>query len=191
MNNIKTVIHFGGFYDSVHSDNIDSMIDGYYSDIHSGDSLDYSNLDIPYSAIKLAYCKNWGEGFKRFINDECNIDVNFSNISIRSPREYNFQTDQILCEIGKGDETALIKSYSSDPDFIGYLREATVSKSGYISFYNYTDAMANKDNIFTAYLFEYLAELFNKNEFESFYDRYCMYELLYDLDMPQLQGIAS
>ena len=57
-----------------------------------------------------------------------------------------------------------MKHFIKDNDFLAYLKDATVSYDGYHSFYDYEQALNNKDDVFSMYLLEYLANEFNQNE---------------------------
>lgn len=167
---VNTTIEFGGFYGSIHEQLIQSAIESYIDT----ESAEYDLID--WRANFERYIKWYALEFERFILDECGVSVTFSNIELKSPREYNFKTDTIEAAIGKSAEKALILAYKNDPDFVGFLSEATKSYSGFISFYSFHDAISNKDNVFTVYLFRYLAEIFNDTELESRFDITCQYD---------------
>ena len=72
-----------------------------------------------------------------------------------------------------------------DAKFLEYLKKSTVSYDGFTSFYDYNQAITNKDNILTQYIFKYLAQLFNKNCFNDYYHSTNIYELIYNIsNMP-------
>ena len=97
---INTNIEFGGFYESIHSNNIDYMIDNYYLD-DDGNPLDYYELNIPYATIHNAYIKSWVFGFSEFIKNDYNIIIDFNELELISPKYYNYSTDTIDCKITK------------------------------------------------------------------------------------------
>jgi len=158
MSNIKTNIKFGGFYYSKHSDSIDSRIEMYE---HEG----YINTweDIDYQETYKSYINNYCFELSNFILDEFDIDIDFKNLSLNSPRFYNFETDTIDCEIDKDKANELNAYFLKDQDFIQYLKQRTKSYSGFISFYTFKEAKNNKDNILIDYVLEYVCkEIFNE-----------------------------
>jgi hypothetical protein len=180
------VVNFGGFYNSIHDELIDSMLDNYYQD-DSGDTLDYYSLDIPYNAIFAEYSDFYLNCFTEWLNDNHGIDISLSYESLSSPREYNFSTDKIIAFISKTHENKLLKHFKKDNDFLDYLKGATKSYDGYISFYDYDSALKNSDGVLSDYLTSYLCRLFNHNEFINYYDRNYGYELIYNIELPILE----
>ena len=158
MSNIKTNIKFGGFYYSKHSDSIDYRIEMYE---HEGY---INNLeDIDYQETYKSYINNYCSELSNFILDEFEIDLDFKNLSLDSPRFYNFKTDTIDCEINKDKANELNAYFLQDQDFIQYLNQKTQSYSGFISFYTFEQAKNNKDNILIDYVLEYICnEIFNE-----------------------------
>lgn len=165
-NNIKTNIKFGGFYGSEHIDSIDSRIEMYE---HEG----YINTweDIDYQETYKSYIDDYCSELSDFILEEFEVDIDFKNLSLNSPRFYNFQTDTINCDINKDKANELNAYFLQDQDFIKYLNQRTKSYSGFISFYTFEQAKNNKDNILIDYVLEYICnEIFNEiaelNDFE-------------------------
>tara|TARA_R100001509_G_scaffold108053_1_gene64330 strand:+ start:898 stop:1413 length:516 start_codon:yes stop_codon:yes gene_type:complete len=155
---MKTNIKFGGFYGSEHSDSIDSRIEMYE---HEG----YINTweDIDYQETYKSYIDNYCSELSDFILDEFKIDIDFENLSLNSPRFYNFETDTIDCEVNKDKVEKLNTYFLKDKDFIQYLNKRTESYSGFISFYTFEQAKHNKDNILIDYVLEYICkEIFNE-----------------------------
>lgn len=179
MKNIT--VNFGGFYYSIHDELIDGMIESYY------DGNDYSGLDINYQEIFQAYSKRYLSVFSEWLLHEFNLDASFKYVELYSPREYNFSTDKIIATITNASHKALYNKFKRNESFLDYLKDATQSKSGYVSFYSYDEALQDKDNIFTDYLTSYLCALFNESEFLNYYDRKNMYELIYGIDLPMLE----
>jgi len=143
---IKTTIEFGGFYESIHSDNIENLIEAY--------EYDYDNID--WDKTHDDYIKDYCYVLSSFILEEYDLDIDFKNISLYSPRFYNYETDTIDCEINNQQVNRLNEIFLKDNDFIEYLKERTKSVSGYMSFYTYNQAIDNKDDILIAYVLEYI-----------------------------------
>ena len=155
---MKTNINFGGFYGSTHSDLIDNRIEMYE---HEG----YINTweDIDYQETYKSYIHDYCSELSDFILDEFEIDIDFKNLSLNSPRFYNFETDTIDCEVNKDKVEKLNTYFLKDKDFIQYLNKRTKSYSGFISFYTFEQAKNNKDNILIDYVLEYICkEIFNE-----------------------------
>ena len=173
MSNIKTNIKFGGFYHSIHSDLIDSRIEMYE---HEG----YINTweDIDYQKTYKNYIDNYCSKLSDFILDEFEIDIDFKNLSLNSPRFYNFETDTIDCDINKDQTKELNAYFLQDQDFIQYLNKKTQSYSGFISFYTFEQAKNNKDNILIDYVLEYICnEIFNEVAEVNDYELVCKQEV--------------
>ena len=185
----QIIINFGGFYCSVHDSLIDSMLDSYYQD-ENGETLDYYSLDINYKTIFEAYSKQYLKTLEAWLHYENDVTIEFDFKSLQSPREYNFSTDKIIASISNASHKKLINKFKKDVDFIAYLKEATQSRPGYISFYSFDDAINDKDNVLSDYLTSYLCNKFNADDYLDYYDRNNGYELLYGLNMPQLENEA-
>lgn len=163
---VKVNISFGGFYESQHSDLIDHRIEMYENEgyINSWEDINFKET---YEDYIIDYCNELSE----FILEEYEINIDFNNLSLHSPREYNFKTDTIDCEVDKDKANKLNAYFLEDLDFIQYLNQRTESYSGFISFYTFEQAKSNKDNILIDYVLEYICMgEFNKfvevNDFE-------------------------
>jgi hypothetical protein len=182
----KIVVNFGGFYNSIHDELIDSMLDSYYQD-EEGNILDYYSLDIPYKTIFDKYSKFYINSFSGWLFDNFDLCINLRFSHLNSPREYNFNTDKIIAFISKSDEFKLLKHFRNDAGFLEYLKKATRSYDGYISFYDYESALKNQDGVLSDYLTQYLCNEFNQSDYLSCYDLNNGYELLYSINMPSLE----
>ena len=155
---MKVNIKFGGFYHSKHSDSIDSRIEMYE---HEGYINNWEDID--YQETYKSYIDNYCNELSEFILNEYEIDIDFENLSLNSPKFYNYQTDTIDCEINKDKANKLNAYFLQDKDFIQYLNQKTESFSGFISFYTFEQAKNNKDNILIDYVLEYICnEIFNE-----------------------------
>ena len=91
--NINTQIEFGGFYNSIHSDNIDFFIDN---------EVEYENLNIDkidYKKTYQNYINDYVNELENYILHEYNIEIDFKNISSNSPKYYNYSTDVIKTNV--------------------------------------------------------------------------------------------
>lgn len=130
---IETVINFGGFYNSIHSDMIDTYVEDY----------EYNWEDVNY---KSTY-KNYAKDYIKVLNNK--LDTNISFKSLNSPKYYNFSTDKINVEITKKDILKLfqyIRNEELKQEVFNIIKKSSTSRDGYIAFYNYEDFF-KKDNL--------------------------------------------
>ena len=163
--NIKTNIAFGGFYHSYHQNNIDHMIEAF----------EYEWDKVNYEETFNSYIDDYANKLSSFILSEYKIEIDFKNIKLNSPKYYNYSTDVIDCEIDSQQVMQLNQVLSKDDSFLSYLKDRTKSYDGYISFYNYNEALSDKDDILILYVLEYVSNEFNEKyafygdiEFEVF-----------------------
>ena len=132
-NLIETTVNFGGFYDSIHSD----IIDTYVADMeYNWEEVNYNDTYKIYSKIYIKTLNNI-------------LDTNIIFKALNSPKFYNYTTDKINVEISKKDILKLFK-YIKEEDLkqevFNIIKDASTSKDGYVAFYNYADFF-KKDNL--------------------------------------------
>ena len=160
-------LRFGGFYYSVHSEIVDSLIERNFEE----DSESTEEKSIDYQKIYQEYCKLYVKYFFDYIeeNEGIKLTIKQNNIEMWSPREYNFATDVIvLKDISKSTVkklTTLFDRYSEDESFRELIKNKTTMRDGYIPFYNYEE-IVNKETlgISLEFILEFLAKEFNKEE---------------------------
>lgn len=157
-NNNKVAIQFGGFYESIHMDNIDSLIECY-----KNDWTEYNEDNVNYKKTYLNYINSYCSHLSDYIKSEYTVDMNFKNLELQSPEYYNYSTDKILANIPAKQIKELNSLMIKDALFLEFLKERTKSYDGYISFYTYETAINNKDNILIMYVLEYICDKFNEN----------------------------
>ena len=183
MNNLEyetTYIEFGGFYHSIHSNQIDGQLE---MEIEAQEELEveaenfhtyYSSWEqVDFPATYQNYIENYCDEFENFIFQEYDLDVSFKKISLVSPREYNFVTDKIACEISKTQVNKLNEYFLKDKEFDKFLLAATQSIDGFHSFYTYEEAKNNRKEILSTYVLKFIADKFYEN-FEFFYVDICL-----------------
>ena len=159
---MKTTIKFGGFYESIHSNHIDMMTENYFDDTPLQD--DENNFEyFNWSAIHKSYIKSYCYKLEEYIKDNYEIDIDFKNISMNSPKEYNFATDVIICDVSKKKIELLNNKLIIDDEFAKYLKDSTQSYDGFMSFYTYDEALNNKDDMLSVYVLRYLCNDLNKD----------------------------
>lgn len=130
---VNTAINFGGFYNSIHSDMIDTYVEEY----------EYNWEDVNY---KDTY-KNYAKDYIKVLNNK--LDTNISFKSLNSPKFYNYSTDYINVDISKKDALKLfqyVRKEELKQEVFNIIKESSTSKSGYVAFYNYEDFF-KKDNL--------------------------------------------
>jgi len=169
---MKISIDFGGFYSSTHEAMIDSQIE-YYADDVDQIKQDINLFDyVDYQKTFDNYIKSYCSVLSDFIFYEYDINIGYKDISLSSPKYYNYETDVIYCSTFKRDQIKLNKKLLKDLDFIEYLKEATKSYDGYWSFYDYEEAVNNKDNILHQFVYTYVCkkfDLYDQIEFDLEY----------------------
>lgn len=86
----------------------------------------------------------YSEAFVEMVNDVLGTDFELISKHIRSPREYNFRTDEIYCKVEIGDRDELIKKLVALANSQPVIRDAVAqsiranhtSYDGFISFMN-------------------------------------------------------
>lgn len=146
---IKNVaLNFGGFYDSIHSDLIDTELEN----ILETEDLEYDQIFdyIDFKAIYLEYSKRLVEG----LND--NFDLNLKFEQLIRPKEYNFSTDEILVEMSMQDYNYLF--LETDQDELKHkITKATTKRDGYMPFYNYSE-MLDEPQFIAEFLLDIIME---------------------------------
>jgi hypothetical protein len=172
---MRTNIEFGGFYGSVHEGLVEGAVEMYLAD-------DDGNIDENYFSgsdwrgFNANYIKEYTQNLSEWIADEFDVTIAFKKLSLDSPKYYNFETDTIDADVTKREVVRLLAKFDNDIDFDAYLKDATKSYDGYMSFYDYDEAKANKNDIKIRYLLRYLCDKFNERDMYDYYDRNNSYE---------------
>ena len=175
---MNVTVEFGGFYESIHSELIDDVVDRYtfgMTDIQYNDFLD----NLIWDEIRQNYARGFMKLLAEWLEKELYIGVKYSENTIKviSPREYNFRTDTLDVDFTPESIAHLNAWARKDDEFKDYLQEATQSRDGFISFYSYDDALADKDGILSQYALRFLCDEFiGSGEFVDAYDRACMFD---------------
>tara|TARA_R110001606_G_scaffold167242_1_gene311659 strand:- start:168 stop:671 length:504 start_codon:yes stop_codon:yes gene_type:complete len=154
LNKTKFLIDFGGFYHSIHSDEIDNKIE--YFEIDE-DKVNYKETYKTY-CIEYLYT----------LNNILDLELEF--IKIDSPQFYNFRTDKIEAEINENDFSKLKDTYLNSNEFIDYVNENSKSCSGFISFYNGFYEVIKEDEILLQYMFNYILKEYADDIQESLFE---------------------
>lgn len=129
MTKLSTTIPFDGFYESVHNLNINMALENTFGDKEgSGEYKDYWEMVIDYRGIYNAYARQYTDKMA----EELGIGLEFEELV--SPREYNFTTDRIFCQISLEDAQK-IRDKITDDELDAAIKERFTSYDGFASFY--------------------------------------------------------
>ena len=132
---LLTTIPFSGFYESWHNDAIDQAeasltedsngdsIDGLASRFHNGNSIDHDK-------VRQAYAKDYAATMAT----ELGITLEFDEL--KSPREYNFETDRIFCKISIREAYNLLGQACKGKKLHQAIKGKFTSRPGFISYYS-------------------------------------------------------
>lgn len=130
---INTIVNFGGFYGSIHSEVIDYNIE----------LMGYDWQKVDYNSTFETYAKSYIKALNQ------KLDTNISFKALNSPKFYNYSTDNINVEISKKDVLKIFK-YTKEEDLkqgiFDKIKNSSTSSDGYISLYSYEDYF-KKDNL--------------------------------------------
>lgn len=129
-----TTIPFSGFYESHHDAELDDALDRMFSDRGTGCTVNGPLRDRALGACQWGLVHgNYAAEYARALAEKFKIAMKFE--SLQSPREYNFATDRIFCEI-ELEEVKRIRSATDEKAFRDEARNRFTSRSGFISFYS-------------------------------------------------------
>ena len=133
MKKLLTTIPFSGFYYSIHDDEIDQALKQEFTDCQGNENaeLSYRAWDsMQWGNVRKEYAKEYSEQFAHEFKIK---SLCFESLS--SPREYNFSTDRIFCEIDYAELCGIIKSFDLKA-FAAFVRDRFTSRDGFISYYS-------------------------------------------------------
>ena len=125
-------IPFSGFYESLHSSAIDDSINQEFSDDQG-----IENAELSYRACDSMQCGNVRNEYAKEYASNFGHEFGIKSLSfesMQSPREYNFSTDRIICNIDYAELCGIIKTFDLKA-FAEFVRERFTSRDGFISFY--------------------------------------------------------
>jgi len=136
-----TTLPFQGFYESWFSQAIDheeELSIEYLAEEYKtttqiiADAL-YKATD--YRKAYLYVAEQYADYLNDYIKAEYDLDLDLKFESLQSPREYNFTTDRIFCEISE-ENVRKLRNAVSDPSLRQAIRDRFTSRSGFISSYD-------------------------------------------------------
>ncbi|MBU0564894.1 MAG: hypothetical protein KJ890_15500 [Gammaproteobacteria bacterium] len=126
-----TTLPFSGFYQSFHDADLDDALQQMFTDDHGicNDKL----FARAYGMVRWGLVHaNYAAAYAKDLAYEFKVALTFHKLE--SPREYNFETDRIICEISL-DEVKRLRAETSEKPFRDFARQRFTSRSGFISFY--------------------------------------------------------
>jgi hypothetical protein len=161
-----TIINFGGFYHSIHSENIDNVVENLIC-TDNEDNFDQKIYDeFNWQEAHKKYCIEYLDKFEDWLTEELELKetpkIEFKELI--SPRFYNYTTDKIEASISEENSkeiknALLLSDYAAE--FAQYVAERTTSGPGYIHFYTYKEVMQNKEGIFIDFALEFMTGKYN------------------------------
>ena len=136
----EILINFGGFYNSIHDAQIESQFEA------CEDCIDFEAQDRDYTKTQINYSIEYLKKMEQFLFNE-KIEVKFKFVRIKSPREYNFETDKIVINILKKHQKSIINFVKNNflNELIELIRAQTTRRDGYRPFYAFNEIY--KENI--------------------------------------------
>lgn len=135
---MKTYIEFGGFYGSNH----EGVIDGATNDEY------FENIN--YKKTHEAYGEKWLDE----LNNELGTKIKY--LGVWSPREYNFETDEIHVDITKKCLNEIIRDHCDQEELEEFINEESRSRDGFASFCSGYNSVRKDDDLFGRYVFRFL-----------------------------------
>jgi hypothetical protein len=131
---MKTIIiPFSGFYNSVHSSLLDDAENQIFEN-RSGVCVSEDLQEKFYRACDYSYvCKQYAKAYATFFAEKLELPLKFE--SLESPREYNFTTDRIFCNIEDATIAKLFDETNTSTLRITAAKNHT-SREGFYSFYD-------------------------------------------------------
>ena len=198
--NTKTLVKipFSGFYSSIHASIIDSALEyesKYYADSDKANDIILDGLNINhYNKIREELSKVFVGGINELFWYEYDITLDLEFDSLKSPRFYNYSTDEIYCYIDNDKINELVALLDNENDFIEVLKDKYKSRDGFIVFDSTLQAIDNKD--YSLFFSELLCQLidfgviedneyYNDKAFETVLNNLpeCLYDELSKLEI--------
>ena len=111
-NKTEITIPFDGFYNSISERRVDErLFDEWCSETNNLDYIDTSELqgddsdafydwcDDRWEDARLEYVEDYVDNFFAIIKGVTGVDLDYTDLVIDSPREYNFATDRIFIKV--------------------------------------------------------------------------------------------
>jgi hypothetical protein len=127
------IIPFNGFYESIHNHNIDAVEESMFSDDRGEVDSEAAHefyMACDYRKVHHRYAQEYAEDLAIYIGMP-----SLKFVALDSPREYNFRTDEIICEIGEADVRTMV-DFTPRKALAAHAIERHTSRSGFVSIYD-------------------------------------------------------
>ena len=137
-------IPFPGFYESVLSYELDSeesqLAEGMAEECDHLTDSDYADLIWRCANYSTAFdylAREYVDYFNEWVKDETGVDLDLDLefVEMKSPREYNFETDKIYCKVNI-EALKLIVRHVGEETLEKTVNDHLKSRDGFISFYS-------------------------------------------------------
>ena len=167
---------FSGFYNSIHDSVIDSALEYQsecYADSDKANDIILDALNVNhYDKIREALSKVFVEGVNELFWYEYDINLGLEFESLKSPKFYNYSTDEIYCYVANDKINELVALLDNENDFIKALKDKYQSHDGFIVFDSTLQAIDNKDySLFFSDLLCQLIDFDSIDNNEYYHDR--------------------
>ena len=124
QSNTKTLVKipFSGFYNSTHDSVIDSALEyeaECYADSDQANDIILDALTVNhYDKIREALSRLFVDGVNELFWYEYDINLDLEFESLKSPKFYNYSTDEIYCYVDNDKINELVALLDNENDFI-------------------------------------------------------------------------
>lgn len=126
-----TTIVFSGFYDSLHSQALETALEQLFSDDQGEPTpeAEKAQESLNWRQAQTEYAKTYTENLK----DLTGLDFKFESITY--PREYNFESETLYANITE-EAVKKLADETNTPNLRTLARERFTSRDGFASFYD-------------------------------------------------------
>lgn len=139
---MQTTIPFAGFYESIWSGELDSVeereienLEEDWPTLEIDQIADVVREHVDYQGAREYIAKAYVDVFAFQLEDQLGVDIKLAYTLIDSPREYNFTTDRLFCEVSPEDVFAVYMRVGTEL-LRATAKERFTSRSGFASFYS-------------------------------------------------------
>lgn len=144
-------LDFGGFYESIHSYNLDNYLTALFQNEATRALIDQHAVN--WLETKKRYCIDWLAAFNDWLDCELKIDFGLKFREFWQPNFYNYLTDSIILQNSKLKINKILKFYNKNKNYFESLE--------------LKDEFYLKENV--ELILEFLADKFNEsNQFDDF-----------------------
>lgn len=129
---METTIPFQGFYESDYSELVDSVIEDHFTDDHGEVNKAIASKVFDNTDYKGAYTQA-AKLYTEYFAFEFKLKITFKELV--SPREYNFTTDRIFCDIDLEEVKRIYELVDRDI-LVKQVKQNFTSYDGFISHYS-------------------------------------------------------